>query len=75
MAEPQTKTIRTSIMLTPDAKSLLVLLSGHLGISQSAVFEFLIREKARRERIVLPTEQGEEPTNVRERLIVDSRGN
>ena len=55
--QTQIKSTKTSIMLTPDAKQLLVLLSGYLGISQSAVFEFLIREKARREGIKL--ERGE----------------
>lgn len=39
----------TSIRLSSDAKRLLVLLAQRLGISQTAVLELAIREKARRE--------------------------
>jgi predicted transcriptional regulator len=41
----------TSIMLTPEAKRLLRLLADKLGISQSAVMELAIREKAKREGV------------------------
>jgi predicted transcriptional regulator len=38
-------------MLTPEAKRLLKLLADQLGISQSAVMELAIREKAKREGV------------------------
>jgi hypothetical protein len=41
----------TSIRLTPDAKRLLVLLAQKLGVSQAAIWELAIREKAQREGI------------------------
>ena len=39
----------TSIRLTVEAKRLLGRLAKHLGISQSATFELLIRERAKQE--------------------------
>ena len=39
----------TSIRLTPEAKQLLAELATTLGVSQAAVLELAIREKARRE--------------------------
>lgn len=45
----------TSIRLTPEAKTLLSRLSDALGVSQAAVLETLIREKAKRERLATPT--------------------
>lgn len=39
----------TSLRLSPDAKALLVALAQRLGVSQSAVIELAIREKAQRE--------------------------
>lgn len=41
----------TSIWLSEDGKRLLALLAQKLGISQSAVLEILIREKAKREKL------------------------
>lgn len=41
----------TSIRLSPEAKQLLKALSDKLGISQVAVLEVLIREKAKAENI------------------------
>lgn len=39
----------TSVRLSDDAKRLIKLLSAKLGISQTAIIELAIREKARRE--------------------------
>jgi predicted transcriptional regulator len=41
----------TSIRLTPDAKRLLEILAEKLGVSQSAVLELAIRDKAKRESV------------------------
>jgi len=41
----------TSFRLSPEAKRLLAELSNKLGISQTAVLEILIREKAKAENI------------------------
>lgn len=41
----------TSMRLSPEAKRLLALLAHKLGISQAAVLELAIREKARREEV------------------------
>jgi predicted transcriptional regulator len=41
----------TSVRLSPEAKELLVLLARKNGISQAAVVETLIHEKARRENL------------------------
>jgi predicted transcriptional regulator len=41
----------TSIRLSPEAKRLLADLAKKLSISQSAVLELAIREKARREGV------------------------
>jgi predicted transcriptional regulator len=41
----------TSMRLSPEAKRLLALLAAKLSISQAAVLELAIREKARREGI------------------------
>jgi predicted DNA-binding protein len=41
----------TSVRLTPEAKRLLTVLSNLSGVSQAAVLEILIREKAKRERL------------------------
>jgi predicted transcriptional regulator len=41
----------TSIRLSPEAKRLLTLLARTLSISQSAVLELSIREKAHREKV------------------------
>jgi hypothetical protein len=41
----------TSIRLSEDAKRLIVLMSEKLGISQTAIIELAIREKANREKI------------------------
>jgi len=37
--------------LTPEAKHLLALLTEKLGVSQAAVLELAIREKAKREHV------------------------
>ena len=42
---------KTSIKLSREAKQLLVLLAKHLGVSQSAIYELAIREKAERHGI------------------------
>jgi len=41
----------TSIRLSEDAKRLITLMSEKLGISQTAIIELAIREKAKREKI------------------------
>ncbi len=41
----------TSIRLSEDAKRLIELMSEKLGISQSAIIELAIREKAKHEKI------------------------
>jgi hypothetical protein len=41
----------TSIWLSAEGKRLLGLLAQRMGVSQSAVLELLIREKAKREKI------------------------
>lgn len=41
----------TSVRLSPDAKRLIKLLSQALGISQTAIIELAIREKAKREGV------------------------
>lgn len=41
----------TSVRLTPEAKRLLKLVAAKLGVSQAAILELLIRQKAREERL------------------------
>jgi predicted DNA-binding protein len=41
----------TSFRLSKTAKRLLAELARHLGVSQGAVLELLIREKAKEERV------------------------
>lgn len=41
----------TSIRLTPDAIRLLAALAKQLGVSQSAIMELAIREKAAKENV------------------------
>ena len=41
----------TSLRLSPEAKRLLALLAQTLGISQTAVMEIAIRDKAKREGV------------------------
>ncbi len=41
----------TSVRLSDDAKRLIKLMAAKLGISQTAVIELAIREKARREGV------------------------
>jgi predicted transcriptional regulator len=41
----------TSVRLSDDAKRLIKLMSQKLGISQTAIIELAIREKAKREGI------------------------
>lgn len=41
----------TSVRLSDDAKRLIKLMSDKLGISQTAIIELAIREKARREGV------------------------
>lgn len=41
----------TSIRLSDDAKRLITLMSEKLGISQTAIIELAIREKAKREGV------------------------
>jgi len=41
----------TSIRLSAEAKSLLDKLAQNLGVSQSAILELAIREKAKREKV------------------------
>ena len=43
------KKLLTSIRLSEDAKRLIRLMSEKLGISQTAIIELAIREKAKRE--------------------------
>ena len=42
---------KTSITLSEQAKHLLVKLAEHYGVSQSAMLELIIREKAKRDGI------------------------
>jgi hypothetical protein len=44
----------TSWRISVEAKRLLELMAEKLGVSQSAVFEQAIREKARREKVTVP---------------------
>jgi hypothetical protein len=41
----------TSMRLTPEARRLLKLLAAKLGVSQAAILEVLIRQKAQEERL------------------------
>ena len=41
----------TSIRLSDEAKRLIKLMSQELGISQTAIIELAIREKAKREKL------------------------
>lgn len=41
----------TSMRLSPEAKRLLAMLAKKLSISQAAVLELAIRDKAKRERV------------------------
>ena len=60
MARPR---VITSMRLTPETKSLLARLSDLLGMSQAAVIETLIREKARREKVHTQTRSSrDDPT-------------
>lgn len=43
--------ILTSIRLTPEARRLLQRLAAKLGVSQAAILELLIRQKAQEERV------------------------
>lgn len=43
--------MKTSMALSEEAKCLLAALSDKLSVSQSAILEILIREKAKAERI------------------------
>jgi hypothetical protein len=60
---------KTSILLTPAAKQLLALLARHFGVSQSAIIELAIREKAqasglawrRHETVASPVPPCQEP--------------
>ena len=45
----------TSVRLTEEAKRLLAALAKKLGVSQAAVLEIAVREKARREGVKSPT--------------------
>jgi len=45
------KKYATSLRLTSEAKQLLQALAKKLGISQSAVIEIAIRDKAKREQV------------------------
>ena len=47
-ADPKMK---TSIQISEEGKRLLELLSKRLGVSQSAIMELAIREKAKREKV------------------------
>ena len=55
----------TRMRLTPEAKHLLALLAERLGVSQAAVLELAIREKAKREHVA-----PEKPTRQRTRTAV-----
>ncbi len=41
----------TSMYLSDEAKRLLALLAERFGVSKSAMLEFIIREKAKREKL------------------------
>lgn len=41
----------TSMRLSPEAKRLLVALAQKLGVSQTAILELALREKAKREGV------------------------
>jgi predicted transcriptional regulator len=43
--------VSTSVRLTPEAFRLLTAIAARLGVSQSAVMELAIREKARKEEV------------------------
>lgn len=43
--------VKTSFQLSPEAKRLLEATANRLQISQSAVLELAIREKAKREKV------------------------
>lgn len=45
---------KSSYSLSDDARTLLLLLASKLGVSQSAMLEFAIRETAERHKVVLP---------------------
>jgi len=46
-----------NLYLSDQARQLLAIFSLNLGVSETAVVELLIREKAARENVTLPTEE------------------
>ena len=46
-----------NLYLSAQARQLLTALSWHMGISETAVVELLVREKAARENIAVPPKQ------------------
>ena len=46
-----------NLYLSDQARQLLALLARNTGISETAVVELLIREKAARDNVTLPTEE------------------
>ncbi len=46
-----------NLYLTDQARQLLALISRNMGISETAVVELLIREKAARDNVTVPTEE------------------
>jgi predicted transcriptional regulator len=66
----------TSWRITVEAKQLLELMAEKLGVSQSAVFEQAIREKARREKVtvtnpIAPTVDRQEAARARFRELIE----
>ena len=50
-----------NLYLSTQARQLLALLARNTGISETAVIELLIREKAARDNLTLPREEGDGP--------------
>ena len=57
--QPQSKTGKKqkNLYLSDQARQLLALFSRKMGISETAVIELLVREKAARENVALPEEE------------------
>ena len=57
--QPQSKAGKKqkNLYLSDQARQLLALFSRNMGISETAVIELLVREKAARENIAVPVEE------------------
>lgn len=56
MARKPAPKAKTSVALSDEARQLLALMAEKGSISQSAVLELAIRERAKREKVTLPKE-------------------